>query len=73
MVKKYDMGKKSDMNKFGRDLMNSVSEQTLKALHNVPIQIKCPSCQSEFCATAGPNKCPHCGATVNLDLKIEKS
>ena len=71
MAKKYDIMKKSDMNRFKRDLMKditgSIRNQAMKMKHSA----KCPHCDHSVAVSAGSNICPYCRNGINLNIKFD--
>ena len=68
MGKKYDLGKKSDIRKFKKDLEQSIFSNARDALAKETYKIECPKCHKTVSATAGPNVCPFCQEEINLEL-----
>ena len=68
MTKKYNIGSKSDMRRFERDLQKSL-ERNL-ASHNLSIDVKCPKCGNTFKASSGSNVCPHCKSEITLNISL---
>ncbi len=56
-----------DPKKVEREILSEVSRNKDK----IPIEIDCPECGKQYEAFAGLNTCPHCGAEVNLDVKVD--
>lgn len=71
MSKKYNLGNKSDMRRFERDLNKSVQNMTINALRSQAITIECPYCKRSFSACSGSNTCPYCRRSVDLKLNID--
>lgn len=38
---------------------------------NMDIEIECPTCGKSFSAREGINICPHCGESVDLNVKVD--
>ncbi len=70
MSKKYNLGSKSDMHRFEKDLNKSVQNMTVNALQSRSITVTCPRCKRNFPARSGSNTCPFCRNFVNLKLDI---
>lgn len=70
MARKYNLGKRSDMRRFERDLRNDVMEQARTAVLNKPVSIDCPNCHRPISVHAGSNVCPFCKQLVELNLNI---
>ncbi len=70
MTKKYDISKKSDMRKFGRDLEKSILGAARQSIEKGTYTVNCPHCHKSFKAKSGRNTCPHCRKTVDLQLNI---
>lgn len=71
MVKKYDLGKSSDMRKFSRDLDRDIKEQAKKSMLSQKHEIECPHCQEEVSVPTGKSLCPSCGEEINLTLNFD--
>ena len=70
MGKKYNIGSKSDMRRFERDLNKQVKSMAADAIQSQSYNVTCPHCSSSFRAHAGKNVCPACRNTVDLSLNI---
>ena len=70
MGKNYNLGNKSDMRRFERDLSKSVQNMAVNAVHSRAITVACPHCKRKFSAHSGTNTCPFCRQPVNLQLDI---
>lgn len=70
MSKEYNLGSKSDMRRFERDLNKSVQNVAVNALQSRAITVTCPRCKRKFSAHSGTNTCPFCRQTVDLQLDI---
>jgi DNA-directed RNA polymerase subunit RPC12/RpoP len=66
MVKKYRLGKSSDMRRFQRDLQKSIQNQTYNAISN--LNINCPKCKRKIRVSPGIQNCPYC--TSKIDFKV---
>lgn len=64
-VKKYDITKKSDMNRLQRDLKRNINTQVKQVIRRTSYSYQC-SCGSSFAASHGLNHCPSCGLTVTI-------
>lgn len=71
MGKTYNIGSKSDMHKFERDIMASVKKQAANSLYSQSYEIKCSNCGKSFSAYPGSNVCPYCRNSVELELNID--
>lgn len=70
MARKYNLGSKSDMRRFERDLKKSVIEQAKDSITNSTHEIKCPNCGNTLNARIGSNTCPHCHKSIDLTLDM---
>ncbi len=68
MAKKYNLGKKSDMRKFQRDLEKSALDQAKQAFSSMQYQIECPGCKAKLNVSTGAQLCPSCGSEINFNL-----
>lgn len=68
MSKSYNLGKKSDMKRFEKDLIKGVEKVASDAIRQNGIDIDCPFCHHSFTAQVGPNTCPHCHNQIDLTL-----
>lgn len=66
MAKKYNIGSKSDMRRFERDLKNDL----MKQVRNGNYEVSCPHCNRRFSAHSGANTCPYCRNTVSLQINV---
>lgn len=71
MAKKYNIGSKSDMRRFKRDLTKDIQSMANKAIYNSKYSISCPNCHSQFQAKAGKNICPFCRESIDLQINID--
>lgn len=56
---KFDIsGDNFDPNQITKDIKNQILHQ--------PFDTKCPNCHRKFKVQLGHNKCPYCGASVNV-------
>ena len=65
-IKTYSLNKKTDIDKFCKDLKQSVINV---AKQNLPIN--CPKCKNEIKVHPGHNACPICGQAIFIDLTIQ--
>lgn len=70
MSRKYNLGKKSDMRRFERDLKNQILSAAKQEMRKGSYDIACPHCNTKISANVGRNTCPHCGNTVDLTLNF---
>lgn len=68
MPKKYNIGKKSDMRKFERDIKKKAYDIVDDSVKKMEIDIKCPHCGRNIKAKSGNNVCPHCKSNVELNI-----
>ena len=71
MTKKYDLGKKSDMRKFQRDLEKTARDQAKQAFSTMQHQIECPGCKTKLKVSSGVKICPSCGSEVNFTIDFK--
>ena len=65
------MGIKVKVNFDKRKLESAIKDQARESLRNRSYDEKCPFCHTTFSAHPGPNVCPHCRKTVDLNLNIK--
>lgn len=70
MPRKYNLGSKSDMRRFERDLKKSVMDQAKSSIMHNTHEITCPNCGNKFNARIGSNICPHCKKSIDLQLDM---
>ena len=70
MGKSYDLGKKSDMRRFQRDLEKVVKETALQGIQTMTFDYTCPSCGREIQVKVGKNVCPYCLQSLVVENKI---
>lgn len=71
MIKKYNLGSKSDMRKLERDINNSILDSARTAINQRTYDVICPHCKKTIKANSGKNICPYCKNTVDLQLNID--
>jgi len=71
MAKKYDLGSKSDMKKFMRDLNTQVINDANKQLQKRENYIACPNCKVPIAVSIGTNICPFCKHKIENELRID--
>jgi len=69
MARKYNMGKKSDVKRFERQVEKDLKKQTNRQLKKGVSSI-CPNCGKEIKISTGKNKCKYCGADINFEGKV---
>ncbi|WP_088033544.1 hypothetical protein [Evansella clarkii] len=69
MARKYNIGKKSDMRRFTKDLEKSITNQFEKAVHTSKFDYKCPNCNRNIKISSGMNTCPYCSQTIQFNVK----
>ncbi len=72
MARNYNLGSKSDMQRFMRDLKSSVMDKAESAIRAKSFEADCPKCKAKIFVTEGRNICPRCGAEINLSLNIHR-
>lgn len=70
MRKKYDLGSKSDMRRFARDLGETAMNIAREKVAREGIEVDCPHCHAKINVLPGPNVCPVCGGQINVELSI---
>ena len=70
MSKKYNLGSKSDMKRFERDLEKSLMNQARSSIMQGTHEVTCPCCGNRFGARIRSNVCPHCRKTIDLQLDM---
>lgn len=71
MSKKYNIGKKSDMRRFAKDLENSLVDAAKGKLMSRRYDVECPRCQSKIPVPIGKSVCPYCKHEIDLNLNIQ--
>lgn len=67
MGKTYDLGSKSDMNKFMKDLESEVMKEAKSTINTSTHQIECPACNRNISVRVGKNTCRFCGQKITVD------
>lgn len=52
-------------------LKNAMLDIARDEASNMDIEIECPACGKSFSAREGRNTCPHCGESVDLNVKVD--
>lgn len=71
MAKKYNLGKKSDMRKFQKDLENTIKQKTEQSLMSRKYEVNCPKCKTKIMASPGKQLCPSCSSEIDLNLNFQ--
>ena len=71
MAKKYNLGSKSDMRKFIKDLEGAVSADLKSQAMKSSYDVVCPECGRAFQATPDNNTCPNCREVVEFKLTFD--
>lgn len=71
MSKKYNLGKKSDMRKFQKDLEKEMYNLAKDSLSDESFEINCPHCNESIKVHEGLNTCDFCQNQINIDLKCD--
>lgn len=67
MTKKFNLGSKSDMRRFTRELEKEAKNKASEAIINHSYDFECPNCGTKFTIRVGSqNVCPKCGTSVNF-------
>jgi len=69
MSKKYNLGSKSDMRKFTKDLEKTVLQKAERVAGSMKHEISCPKCKSKIKISIGKQLCPKCSAEIDFKLK----
>nr|DAV20440.1 MAG TPA: ribosome, girodazole, girolline, antibiotic complex, 50S [Caudoviricetes sp.] len=64
----YKAGNKSDMERFKRDLKNTLMKKTKQVALNKEYDIDCPFCHQTITISAGKHLCPKCHQEITLEL-----
>lgn len=67
-MKKYNLGNKNDMKKFGKELNRLTEAAAIKAMKNRTFKIECPNCEASVYVKIGRNICSSCGQEINFQL-----
>lgn len=70
MSKNYNLGSKSDMRRFQRDLEKSIKSETISSLHKQKYDVTCPHCGHSVKIPTGKSLCPFCHKEIDLTLDI---
>ena len=71
MAKKYNLGSKSDMRRFQRDLEKTVMKKATSTLMKKRCDIPCPHCQSQVTVPVGKSSCPICHQPIDFQLNFK--
>lgn len=61
MPRKYNIGSKSDMRRFQRD----IQKQAEKVVKSIKYDYQC-ACGRKFQVSIGTNRCPRCGQIITI-------
>ena len=67
----YNLGSKSDMNQFAKDLEQRVKEAAIEEAMSRLYDVTCPTCGTSVKVPTGKSKCPKCGEEIDLQLDIK--
>ena len=71
MSKSYDIGKKSDMDRFMRDLAQAGRSLAVDEINARKYDVECPHCKGAIAIAPGLRKCPICSNEINFKLDID--
>lgn len=66
MARSYDLGKKSDVRRFARDLERMAGKAAKRKIQRKGLEIECPKCGAPMSVTPGLNTCPSCRKTTEV-------
>lgn len=66
MGKTYNLSKKTDVNKFVKDMEKELAKQVKRT----KFDFVCPSCSRKLKVKVGQNKCPHCNAALQFNVNL---
>ena len=67
----YNLGSKSDMKQFAKDLEQRVKEAAVEEAMSRLYDVTCPTCGASVKVPTGKSKCPKCGEEIVLQLDIK--
>ena len=70
MGKSYNIGSKSDMRRFERDLKKRVTELAEESIRSGTYTANCPHCGEETEVTDGLNRCSHCHQQFKVTINV---
>lgn len=70
-MKKYNIGKKSDMKRLERDIMNKANSIAAQNIMSRDYEVECKHCHSQVSVPAGFSYCPKCHNVINLILNVK--
>ena len=71
MKRTYRLDRKSDMNRFIRDLGEDLKKELCAEIMERTHQIECPACGTKISIPAGKSHCQHCSEEIDLHLDID--
>lgn len=71
MTNKYNLGSKSDMRKFEKNLKEAMLDKTKEIAIDRKYDIKCPGCGDEISVPVGKSSCPNCSSEIDFNLKFD--
>lgn len=70
MAKNYDISKKSDMDRFMKDLNKTIMDNARDQVTNLRYNVKCPHCGGTVSQLPGFHPCALCREMIDLKLDI---
>lgn len=70
MTKKYNLGKKSDMKRFERDILKKVTSIAEQNVLSRDYEVECPHCHNKVSVPNGFSYCPKCHGAINTNVNI---
>lgn len=70
MSKKYDFSKKSDMDRFQKDLKQHMYDLAKESLSDEYFETNCPHCDKLIEVHEGINTCDFCNKEIDVDLEF---
>ena len=69
MSKTYDLSKKSDLNRFEKDLEKAIIDKANETILNGhEFDFECPNCHNQIKIHVGNNVCPFCKFEIKATL-----
>lgn len=71
MANKYDIGKRSEIDRLFKDIQESIKEQAEEIIANKAFDVTCPHCKNKISVKPGKSLCPVCQKEIRLTIKTE--
>ena len=71
MPKSYNLGSKTDMQKFTKDLENQAMNIAESQVKNMSIDVTCPHCSAKIKAKSGKSLCAFCRKEIDVQLNFK--